>query len=67
MPLNPHQHITSSSTFSPPEGSWDSHIHIIDPKNYPFPNIGVPRIPHEGTMAGALSNASKPFLEKCVE
>ncbi|KAH7336725.1 TIM barrel metal-dependent hydrolase [Rhexocercosporidium sp. MPI-PUGE-AT-0058] len=46
--------------------SWDSHIHIIDPKNYPFPNIGIPTIPHERTMAGAFSNASRLSLPNMV-
>ncbi|KAG4428121.1 hypothetical protein IFR05_016395 [Cadophora sp. M221] len=65
MSTNSHRYLTSPSTYRPPEGSWDSHIHVIEPKKYPFPN-GIPRTPHEGTMAGALSNASHLNLPNMV-
>ncbi|CZT40642.1 related to TIM barrel metal-dependent hydrolase [Rhynchosporium secalis] len=60
------QRLSSSSSINqPPEGSWDSHIHVIEPKKYPFPK-NIPRIPHEGTMEGALSNASRLSLPNMV-
>ncbi|KAL2075378.1 hypothetical protein VTL71DRAFT_321 [Oculimacula yallundae] len=57
--------MSSSSKPQPPSGSWDSHIHVIEPKKYPFP-ANIPRIPHEGTMSGALSNASHLSLPNMV-
>ncbi|PVH79997.1 TIM barrel metal-dependent hydrolase [Cadophora sp. DSE1049] len=65
MPPNTHRHLISSPPNKPPEGSWDSHIHIIDPQKYPFP-ANIPRTPHSGTMSGALVNASRLSLPNMV-
>jgi predicted TIM-barrel fold metal-dependent hydrolase len=59
-----HRFFNSSSKSSLPEGLWDSHVHIIEPKKYPFPkNI---KTPHEGTMAQALANAERLGLPNMV-
>jgi predicted TIM-barrel fold metal-dependent hydrolase len=59
-----HRFFNSSSKHTPPEGSWDSHIHIIEPKKYPLPkNV---KAPHEGTMAQALTNAERLGLPNMV-
>ncbi|KAH7419520.1 TIM barrel metal-dependent hydrolase [Cadophora sp. MPI-SDFR-AT-0126] len=65
MSANSNRQLTTSHQIKPPEGSWDSHIHIIDPQKYPFPT-SIPRVPHSGTMSGALSNASRLSLPNMV-
>lgn len=71
LKMSPNTHrrdLTTSCLLSPsksPEGSWDSHIHIIDPQKYPFP-ANIPRVPHSGTMTGALTNASRLNLPNMV-
>lgn len=54
----------SSSKPTLPEMSWDSHIHIIDPKKYPLPKSVKP--PQEATMAQALANAERLGLPNMV-
>ncbi|KAE9364260.1 hypothetical protein N431DRAFT_431170 [Stipitochalara longipes BDJ] len=59
-----HRFFNSSPKPAPPDGSWDSHVHIIEPKKYPLPkNV---KVPHEGTMAQALVNAERLGLPNMV-
>lgn len=46
------------------EGLWDSHIHIIEHKKYPFPKDS--KVPQEATMAQALTNAERMGLTNMV-
>ncbi|KAF4879613.1 2-pyrone-4,6-dicarbaxylate hydrolase [Colletotrichum siamense] len=55
---------SSSSKPIPPEGSWDSHVHIIDPIRYPFAASIKP--PKEATMRQALENADRLGLPNMV-
>jgi predicted TIM-barrel fold metal-dependent hydrolase len=53
-----------ASGFILPEGSWDSHIHVIDPAKYPLPkNVSVA---HTATLAQAYSNAERLHLPNMV-
>lgn len=55
---------SSSSKPIPPEGSWDSHVHIIDPIRYPFAASIKP--PKEATMRQTLENADRLGLPNMV-
>lgn len=56
--------LSSASKFVPVEGSWDSHVHIIEPKKFPYPkNV---KTPQEATMAQALDNAARLALPNMV-
>lgn len=59
-----HRVFNSSVKPTPPEGSWDSHVHIIDPDKYPFPKNVKP--PQEATMGQALDNAERLGLPNMV-
>jgi predicted TIM-barrel fold metal-dependent hydrolase len=53
-----------ASGFTLPEGSWDSHIHVIDPAKYPLPkNVTVV---HTATLGQAYSNAERLHLPNMV-
>lgn len=49
-------HSNFSTKTKIPEGSWDSHIHVIEPAKFPFPKNATG--PREATMAQALSHDS---------
>lgn len=55
-----------NSSFKPilPQGSWDSHVHIIDTDKYPLPNNV--KSPQEATMRQALTNAERLGLPNMV-
>lgn len=55
---------SSSSDVTLPGGSWDSHVHIIDPDKYPLPKH-IKR-PKEATMEQALANADRLRLPNMV-
>jgi predicted TIM-barrel fold metal-dependent hydrolase len=59
-----HRFFNASSKNTPPAGSWDSHIHIIDPKKYPYPKNA--KAPPEATMVQALANADQLALPNMV-
>ncbi|OAL53454.1 TIM barrel metal-dependent hydrolase [Pyrenochaeta sp. DS3sAY3a] len=59
-----HRASYSSLNITLPEGSWDSHVHVIEPEKYPFPK-GV-KAPLEATMGEALSNAERLGLPNMV-
>jgi predicted TIM-barrel fold metal-dependent hydrolase len=54
------------SSFKPslPEGSWDSHIHVIEPEKYPLPKNA--KRPQEATLGQALANAERLGLPNMV-
>ncbi|KAK0125669.1 hypothetical protein ONS96_009502 [Cadophora gregata f. sp. sojae] len=70
MPPSSHQQSTSSTSSppnKPPDGSWDSHIHIIDPTKHPFPtHLFHTRTPHSGPLPTALTNSSRLHLPNMV-
>lgn len=54
----------SSSNVTLPGGSWDSHVHIIDPDKYPLPTH-IKR-PQKATIGQALTNAKQLRLPNMV-
>lgn len=59
-----HRFFSSSFKSTLPEGSWDSHIHIIEPEKYPPPSNVKPL--QEATMGQALANAKRLGLPNMV-
>ncbi|WQF78695.1 Putative metal-dependent hydrolase [Colletotrichum destructivum] len=65
--IEPCRHRVFNSSLKPtppPEGSWDSHVHIIDPQKFPFPASVKP--PQEATINQAFQNAEGLGLPNLV-
>ncbi|CAO2653296.1 Nn.00g027070.m01.CDS01 [Neocucurbitaria sp. VM-36] len=54
----------SSSKVTLPEGGWDSHMHVIEPKKCPFPK--AVKAPQEASMDQALSNSNRLGIPNMV-
>ncbi|KAF2672684.1 TIM barrel metal-dependent hydrolase [Microthyrium microscopicum] len=59
-----HRYNSSSIKLITPEGSWDSHMHVIEPSRYPFPQNAT--VPKEASIADAFTNARRLGLPNMV-